>query len=164
MNSPPTREQFDKAFSKSHDLDPAPDSWGMFAYSDAPPNICGSGLGSFQWFPAKAEMLHFVRDYMSWWNPAPSSMTPEEIAEQVQSIVEAGSDALAKLRDDLNESMRNMWHIEWWGQFKELCESADEFPLKVRASFHEDCELPESSSIRVDDVAAFKEYLREYGV
>jgi hypothetical protein len=163
MKSPPTPEQFDEAFAKSHELDPAADCWGMFAYSDAPPNVCGSGLGSFQWFSTESDMVAFIRDYMAWWNPAPSSMTAEEIAKQVQAIVAAGSDDLARLRDDLNYAMRNMWHIEWWGQFKDLCESADEFPAMVRGAFFEDCEMPEASVIPRDEIEAFKEYLREYG-
>jgi hypothetical protein len=80
MNEPPSQEQWDEAFSNSHDLDPTPECWGMFAYSDAPPPVCGSGLGSFHWFHAEAELISFVRDYLAWWNPAPISMEPEEIA------------------------------------------------------------------------------------
>ena len=83
-------------------------------------------------------MVAFVRDYMSWWNPAPSSMTPEEIAEQVQSIVDRESD--------------------------DLCESVDDFPVKVRTSFFEDCEVTEASAIPADEMEEFKQYLREYGV
>ena len=60
--------------------------------------------------------------------------------------------------------MRNMWHIEWWGQFDDLCESVDDFPVKVRTSFFEDCEVTEASAIPADEMEEFKQYLREYGV
>ena len=62
-----------------------------------------------------------------------------------------------------------MWHIEWWGQFNELCESADEFPLKVRQNFLDDQD-PDSptprgaSAIAAEQLDDFKEYLTEYGV
>jgi hypothetical protein len=166
-----TQEQFDEAYRTSHELDPETTSWGLFAYSDAPPNVCGSGLGSFQWFQAKAEMLRFVRDFMAWWNPAPSSMEPEDIAEGVQSVISDAGETpdLAELRERLNDFMGNMWHIEWWGQFNELCESADEFPLKVRHNFLDDQD-PDSptgygaSAVAVEQLGDFKEYLREYGV
>lgn len=170
MKSTPTHEQFDEAFSKSHELDPSPDSWGLFAYSDAPPNVCGSGLGSFQWFNTKADMICFVRDFMAWWNPAPSSMEPEEIAQRVQAIIADAGDQpdVAELRHQLNDFMRNMWHIESWGQFKEFLASNDEFPKKVRQSFLEDLDESECSTaqgmVPESQLKEFAEYLREYGV
>ena len=161
MNERPTQNQVNEAFSKSCELDPTPECWGMLAYSDAPPMVCGSGVGSFQWFPAEAELVSFIRDYMAWWHPAPSSMEPEEIAAQVQSIVDAESADLPKMVDGLNEIMRNMWHIEWCGQFRDLCESTDEFPAKIRSSFCEDSDLPDAVLQEVMD--EFVEYLRSYG-
>ena len=73
-------------------------------------------------------MLEFVHDYMAWWHPGPSGMTPEEIAATVHAIVEAwdASDGdLEELRRDLNEFMGGLWQIEWWGQFGELVRMLD---------------------------------------
>jgi hypothetical protein len=122
MNQPPTQDQWDEAFSKSHELDPSPDCWGLYAYSDAPPPVCGSGLGSFHWFRTQAELVSFVRDYLAWWNPAPSSMEPEEIAVEVLAIVDAESGDVPTMVDRLSEFMGNMWHIEWCGQFRGFCQ------------------------------------------
>ena len=49
-------------------------------------------------------------------------MEPEGIAAEVQTIVDAESDDVEKMVASLNESMRNMWCIEWIGQFRDLCE------------------------------------------
>lgn len=161
MPTPPTQEQLDETFSKSHELDPTPECWGMFAYSDAPPVVCGSGVGSFHWFPTKSELVSFIRDYLAWWNPAPSSMKPEEIAAAVHSVVDGDSADLPKMIDSLNEIMRNMWQIEWCGQFRDLCESKGEFPVKIRGSVFDDNEMPDS--IPQDMVGEFGEYLQSYG-
>ena len=163
MTTPPTEDEWDEAFSKSNQLDATPECWGMFAYSDAPPNVCGSGLGSFQWFPTETELVAFIRDYMAWWNPAPSSMEPEEIAAEVQSIVDSESADLTKMVDRLNDFMRNMWRIDWCGQFSGLCEGTGEFPTKIRGSFSEDNELPEENAISQHMIGEFTEYLRTYG-
>ena len=167
MTTPPTQEEWDEAFSRSHELNPTPSSWGLFTYSDAPPNICGSGLGTFQWFRTKTQMLRFVRDYMAWWHPGPSSMSDEEIAERVQSIVKSVDPKeadLGRLRTRLNKFMLCLWHIEWWGQFRDLCDGRSKYAVKVRRSFLDDEEkLTRGSQISRSQMNDFKEYLREYG-
>lgn len=127
----------------------------MFSYSDAPSMICGSGIGSFQWFPTEADLVAFIRDYMAWWHPAPSSMEPDEIAAEVQAIVDAESADLEKMVASLNESMRNMWQIDWCGQFRDLCEGTGEFPVKIRGSFLEGGEV-----VPQEMMGEFGEYLR----
>lgn len=116
---------------------------GLFAYSDAPAPICGSGIGMFHWFQTKTEILEFVPDYMAWYHPSPSSMSAEQIADTGQSVV-AGFDAshgdLEQLRGDLNQFMQNMWQIDWWGQFGELIDGCGYFPARIRADFLEDRE------------------------
>ena len=163
MPQPPPQDEFDAAFSYSHDLDPTPQCWGLFAYSDAPPPVCGSGIGSFHWFPTEAELVAFIRNYLAWWHPAPSSMEPEHIAAEVQAIVDAESAHLPTTVDRLNEFMRNMWHIEWHGKFVELCEGTGDFPIKVRSSFLGDDEVPQAGTISREDMEEFKDYLRMYG-
>ncbi len=158
MTTPPSQDQVNEALNKAHELDPTPECWGMFAYSDAPPMVCGSGIGSFQWFPTEADLVSFIRDYMSWWHPAPSSMEPDEIATEVQSIVDAESTELEKMVASLNESMRNMWQIDWCGQFRDLCEGTGEFPVKIRGSF-----LEGGEAIPQEMMEEFKEFQRSYG-
>jgi hypothetical protein len=163
MNEPPTQEQWDKAFSTSHELDPTPKCWGMFVCSDAPPPVCGSGLGSFHWFRTENELTSFIREYLAWWTPAPSSMKPEEIAAEVQAIVDAESDKLPTMVDRLNDFMRNMWHIEWCGRFQDLCVGSGEFPTKIRDAFLEVSDVAETATLPRNMIADFKTYLRTYG-
>ena len=61
MTTPPTQHQLNEAFSNSHDLAPMPECWGTFPDSDAPPMVCGSGIGSFQWFPTEVALISFIR-------------------------------------------------------------------------------------------------------
>jgi hypothetical protein len=85
-------------------------------------------MGSFHWFQAQAELIEFIRNCMAWWNPAPSSMQPAEIAKQVQGIVEAEAGDLTVMITRLNESMSNNWQIDWCGQFRDLCEGDRRIP------------------------------------
>ena len=162
MTQPPTQGKWEQAFSQSHDLDPTSKCWGLFAVSDAPPPVCGSGMGSFHWFQTEAELVSFIRDYLAWWNPAPSTMKREEIAATVQAIVAAESADLKEMVDCLNDFMRNMWYIEWCGQFVDLCEGKGEFPVRVRSGFFDDDEMPES--IPLEYLREFMGYLQTYGI
>jgi hypothetical protein len=172
MNQPPTQEQRDEAFLGSQGRDPTPECWGMYVYSDAPPNVCGSGLGSFHWFSTVDDLLSFIREYMAWWHPAPSSMEPEEVAEEVQSIVDRWDpqvSGISELQDQLNAAMKNMWHIQWWGEFSELTDGVGEFPEQIRNDFLEDDEVDAQDvgplpAIATDELDEFKDYLRMYGI
>ena len=61
----------------------------------------------------------------------------------------------------LNEFMRNMWQIDWVGQFQDLCSGDGEFPAKIRESFTEDGEPIDA--IPEDMIDDFREFLRSYG-
>lgn len=160
----PDQNQLSQALNEAHEKLPEKDSWGLFAYSDAPPVICGSGIGAFSWFDSRIDMIEFVAENLAWWHPAPSSMEPMEIATGVKAILKETDPTIAdleQLRSDLNEFMQNMWQIEWWGQFQDLCEGAGEFPTKIRGSFCENNDVPEAiSENRIRD---FGEYMRNYG-
>ena len=158
MEQPPTQNQLNEALNKAHQLAPTPETWGMFSYSDAPPLVCASGIGSFHWFATKADLISFIRDYLAWWHPAPSSLEPDEIAAEVQAIVDAESADLEKMVSHLNESMRNMWQIEWTGRFQDLLEGEGEFPEKIRSSF-----LEGGEAVPEEMMDEFGEYLRGYG-
>ncbi len=79
--------------------------------------------------------------------------------------VDPASANMEQLRSDLNEFMRNMWQIRWWGTFEELCVSSDEFPTEIRGWFYGQKEAETSPSTPVAEVdrVAFAECLREYG-
>jgi hypothetical protein len=159
---PPSQEVWDHAFTASNELKATADCWSLFAYSDAPPPICTSGLGSFHWFQNKDGLIEFIRNCMAWWEPAPSSMQPAEIAGRVQAIVEAESGDLSAMISRLNESMRNMWQIDWCGQFRNLCEGDGEFPVKIREAYWEDDKRASRAPIPPDKISDFVEFLRAY--
>ena len=163
MTQPPTQDQLNEALNKAHELDPTPECWGMFSYSDAPPMVCGSGIGCFHWFATKADLISFIRDYMAWWHPAPSSLEPDEIAAEVQAIVDAESADLAKMIDRLNEFARNLWQIDWVGKFQDLCDGDGEFPEKIREFYYQGSDVDSASPISSDSVGDFKECLQHYG-
>ena len=93
-------------------------------------------------------------------------MKPAEIAEKLQSFVASvdPEDAdLGALKARLNTFMRILWHIEWWGQFKELIEGRKEFAIQLRRSFFEEIEETTENTISRNLMGEFKEYLHEYG-
>jgi hypothetical protein len=114
---PPSQEVCDHTITASNEFELTPECWGLFAYSDAPPPVCTSGMGSFHWFQSRAELIEFIRTCMAWWNPPPGSMQPAEIAAVVREIVEAEAVDLEALVARLYESMRNMWRTDWCGHF-----------------------------------------------
>jgi hypothetical protein len=63
----------------------------------------------------------------------------------------------------LNETMRNMWQIDWCGQFRDLCEGDGEFPLKMRESYWEDERPASTDPILPDRIGDFVEFLKTYG-
>ncbi len=90
-------------------------------------------------------------------------MEPEEIAAEVQAIADGESTDLAKRVERLNEFARNLWQIDWCGQFKDLLEGTGEFPVKIRASYVEDKEVGEVAMIPLEVIEDFAEHLRTYG-
>jgi hypothetical protein len=100
---------------------------------------------------------------MVWGNPAPSSTQTAEIAGRVQTLVEAESDDLDAMINRLNDAMRNMWQIDWCGQFRELCEGDGEFPLKIREAYGEDESPASRAPIPPDRIGDFAGFLRTYG-
>ncbi len=112
----PNEETLNAAFNAANERRPTLKSLGLFAYSDAPPMVCGSGIGAFSWFDTKLDMINFVAESLAWWHPAPSYMEPDEIATGVKAIMEEVDPTTAdleQLRSGLNEFMRNMWQMRW---------------------------------------------------
>jgi len=152
------------AFRRTTTPRPKPDAWLFYGYSDAPPVICGAGMGAFQWFKSSKEMVKFVEDYFCWVHPAPSSMDAKDIAAEVKRIIRQGREERIggeELRARLNDFMRNMWQIQWWGTFQELCSGGDDFALELRGAFRED---ESDAAINADEVKAFAGWLSAYGV
>jgi len=163
----PTEQKMQVAFESACDPQPEPSGWLFYGHSDAPPVMCGAGMGALYWFESSKRMVKFVEDYLAWWHPAPSSMKEEQIAAEVKRIIAEGRKEKIDgetLRTRLNEFMRNMWQIAWWGTFDELCNAKDKFPREVRADFREqESEEESDEAITAGEVRQFLEFLSTYG-
>ncbi len=166
MNQQPDQEELYDAMNEYAQSIPEADSLGLFCYSDGPPAMCGSGMGAFYWFESNAKMLTFLKECLCWYHPGPSSMSPEHIAAEIQSIVShnetPGADWEA-LRGSLNDFMAGLWQIPWIGTFGELCIGDSEYARQVRQDYL-DADDGNSPSIGEEEIVEFIEYLQEYGI
>jgi hypothetical protein len=113
---PPSQEVWDHAFTASNEFEPTAGMLGTVRVFGCATTDLHQRHGILSLVHTRAELIEFIRNCMAWWNPAPSSMQPAEIAGQVQAIVEAESGDLNTMVSRLNEAMRNMWQIDWCGQ------------------------------------------------
>ncbi len=76
-----------------------------------------------------------------------------------------GVDVSEQLPTALNEFMRGLWQIEWWGQFSDLVSGPGEFAERVRKGYSKDRDNAEGSAspISDDELDVFGEYLQSYG-
>lgn len=160
----PADSQLSRAFSAAAKPRRSKRAWGLYVYSDAPPIICGSGKGHFLWFPTRRAMADFVRLYLAWFHPGPSSMEESDIAAEVQRIVQSHrEDQLEEMRCALNEFMRCLWQIEWWGCFGELCDGEGDFPQEMRRWFYDVEDVDSVEYVPLAKASAFAQSLAEYG-
>ena len=166
----PTKAELESAYSEALTPRSTAEAWVFYVYSDAPPMICGSGMGAFHWFQDREAMFDFVGRVLSWWQPGPSSDDETEIANGVREIistVSSGSNSAEALRVALNDHMRHLWQIPWWGTFADLATGPSEFAVEIRSRFLAELlsetadgrePLPRTTWLR------FAEWLAEYGM
>ena len=140
-------------------------AWGMFSWGDAPPAI-GGGIGAFQWFISRENLLAFISDHaVLMWKDFGDKDEFESLRGSLrQAVDELGEDGEGL--DRFNQNVRGLFQIEWIGTFDELATSDSQFAAKVRAYFHEtegdqDSYVP---PIEQKDLAKFSESLEEYGL
>ena len=162
MNQP-TDKQMQSAFDVACTPKPSRSNWLFFGYSDVAPMVCGSGTGAYHWFESSKEMVKFIEEYFCWYHPGPSGSAPEQIAAEVQRIIRQGREDKIdgeELRTRLNDYMRNMWQIAWWGTFDELCQGKAEFARDERRRFRDE---GSDKPIRETEMEDFVEYLTQCG-
>ena len=176
MKKQPSNEEMQAGFGPVQVVRTREDAWVFFGYSDAPPVICGSGIGAFHWFDGRSELLDFLFEFFAWYHPAPSSMEPEAIAEAVQDVITefraGGGRDLEGLRDELNDVMRHMWQIAWIGTLGELYSGDSDYARELRADYREsqdrddgEEERPrDGSAILADGYRDCAEWMSEYGL
>ena len=123
----------------AEDEPPTKKSWGFFSYGDAPAGI-GGGIGQFQWYKSREEMLEYIRRHLTFLMPGQSSIDPGRVAREVEETVAAFSgqeEDLESLRQKLNTILRTFSIIDWWGTLAELLQSDETFPTSVRSWYRE---------------------------
>lgn len=149
---------------------PGEKSWGFFSYGDAPGAI-GGGVGQFQWYESREEMLEYVRRHLTFLMPGQSSIDPGRVAREVEETMAnfSGKDEdLENLRLKLNKSLRTFSIISWWGTFPTLLQSDESFPASVRSWCREEMSNYEeegtSEPIADEELDDFLTALHEYGM
>jgi hypothetical protein len=111
------------------------ESWGLFAYGDAPPAISG-GVGGFLWFPSRSRLFDFVGEHLTFIAPGRSDIDPGRVAAETKVIARrmatqsVGLPAGIRL---LNRTLRHFSQVEWIGTLEELLGENGRFPRKVRS-------------------------------
>lgn len=112
------------------EADPRSNSWGIRTADPHP-----SGIGHFFWYESEAALrdsilrgLHAI------------DVDPEEWAAHrpvVGNTLNAISLIEPATASDLDDATRKYFHVEWWGQFEDLCSGSSEIALQVREDYFE---------------------------
>lgn len=147
-------EQFEAAV----DRDPRGCTWGMFAWSDAPP-ASGGGSGAFLWFASQVGLVNFICE----WSTLCFTTYDNEVqwrnqCERLRSILRGWNQDSAAPLVALNTELKGQLQIGWIGSFGELKVSQDSFCQRVQAALQD----AEGTCDNSDD--AWVEFLWAYGL
>ena len=168
-NSELLTEQAQAVVERTIGRDPQKHPWGLFFWGDAPGGI-GGGVGCFQWFDSREELLAFVSDY----SPALYCSFEEEdewieFRVRLRAIAKSFSDDSVRGLEEFNTVLKGLLQIDWIDSFDELCKGEESFCRKVRAWFRdaddidEAEELSSQEAIDLEEVQDFIESLEQYG-
>jgi hypothetical protein len=142
--------------------------WGYYSYSDLPGPFCGSGTGGFCWFHSQDEAVAFFLDVDlagHWLSPARGDRAAEQL-QQVREIV-ASREAWKPFEGSIsqvNEALRGLVQLQWWGTFDELRSEDGEFARSVREFYWSMQDQEGHRGIPESDADEFSESLWEYGI
>ena len=80
-------------------------------------------------------MLLFIAQHQVWIAPVPEGVDPVEKVEPVVGIIDrllADSVDMEAARLQVNEMLKSLSQIEWWGRFEELVSGESEFAGEIR--------------------------------
>lgn len=147
---------------------PEPLHWGAWIYSDAHPAM-GGGVGGFVWFDSRDKMLAFLYDHLAFLDPGIEARNNAfEIHDACRTVVDDVKKEVLPLRvamTRLNELVRGLSVIKWWGRMEDLLTGDDAFPCEVRCRFRD---LPfnarnDSPPIPKQEQQAFADFLGTIG-
>lgn len=138
-------------------------SWGFYAYNDAPPIFCGSGLGGFAWFDTQDEVLDFIESAIPF--TAPTTYDLAELVADVRAVIQPyrhGTIDLALTVHMLNALLNRHTRFKWIGTYQGLEAGACSFSSEFLARFWENQgvrprKIPETMS--ADQKAEFRKFI-----
>jgi hypothetical protein len=138
--------------------------WGAWIYDDGHAAM-GGGVGGFFWFESRDDLLDYMREYLPFMSPTIQHRADaaDVLAKCYATVdayhageIEAGT-AVARL----NNTVRGLVVVEWWGLFDQLLEGDEAFSCEIRNLFHGDA--PDSASqpahIASERINAFADFL-----
>jgi hypothetical protein len=145
---------------------PRANSFGFFAYGDAPAAI-GGGLGVFQWFPSRKALLDYLGDHLTYQNLGQSGTDPFATHAAVKNAVNKFRrlDAPLKLLiPKLNPLLLTYSQIRWIGTLGDLKKGNTKYERGLRNKFRESLGSKAGTRpIQQSEIAAFRQFLSEYG-
>jgi len=131
-------ERAQSMLEETYNTEAAPGCWGYYSFSDAPPGMCGGGMGGFTWFKKEASLLAFFEGALphiaSTWLDYDELASPfAEFGEQLRADWQSVNDVLF----DANILLRGWEQILWMGSFEELTSGESAFACELRAWFRE---------------------------
>lgn len=123
---------------ETYNIEAAPGCWGYYSFSDAPPGMCGGGMGGFTWFRDQESLLTFFEGALphiaSTWLDYDSLEAPfTEFGENLRADWNALNDVLL----ETNTLLKGWEQILWMGSFDELTSGESAFACELRSWFRE---------------------------
>lgn len=150
-------EKLEKEFEESFERDLYSYSWGFFAYDDTATSA-GGGAGNFSWFDKKEGLVQFVQKFPLL---AHSLGTPDAVLFEKSKVFLSSVTAESlnqSVIDELNQLLRGVEQIQWFGQFSDLLSGETEFAQGLR-KFYSSSTEPLSKT----HIPEFAEFLRNWG-
>jgi hypothetical protein len=145
---------------------PHANSFGFFAYGDAPEAI-GGGIGVFQWFASSKALFDYLADHLTYMNAGQSGTDPFATHVAVKNAVNKFRKVDAPLKlliPKLNRLLRTYSQITWIGTLRDLKEGNGKYERGLRKEFRESLESEAGTRpIQRSEVAEFLEFLSQYG-
>jgi hypothetical protein len=137
------------------------DAWGFFSYPDGPAAL-GGGLVATTWLESRAGALDFIAETLPFHPPAMASAATAESVRVLVGRIKSGELDESAGVDALNQTLKGLSQITFFGPLASLMEGGDDFARSVRSDF---LDVDDGAiAIPADRRTEFKDWLLAYGV
>lgn len=135
---------------------------GMFAANDAPPSVCGSGIGIFVWFDNYEGLAQYLTTFVLNECILPQVDTAEhdhvtELMQALAKLIRRPSPNIEHFKAQYNTLFKGIDQVYWLGTFTELCTSDASWVKDLRL-YTMDSDTPVTKENRaqfIEQVAAY---------